>query len=450
MRGVDLPDTYYAKTPDGAYIAYQVFGDGPIDVFSLTDWPGNIDMEQEDPLGAIWFEELASFSRVIAHDRRGVGLSSRNVALPNLETRVADMLAVMDAVGSERPVMAGVYESGAPAALLAATQPERVHSLVWIEPTPRFAWAPDYPWGRTAADMETELRDIELWGTRAYARAFLQDEAARGNMMPDAMTTHFAKASRNACTPDVARELSMIWYETDVRSVLPAVQVPTSIQTYPGRSRNDFARSRYVASLIKGAELRELPGEGVWTDGDMVRSAEELRRFAGVERAPVELDTILSTVLFTDIVGSTEKQASLGDHGWKGLVERHHAVVRDALGRWRGVENDTAGDGFYATFDGPARAIRCAQEVGMRVRDLGIEIRAGVHTGECEVIDDKVGGITVSIGARVASNAGPSEVLISQTVKDLVAGSGLAFEDAGEHELKGVPDRWHLYRVVDG
>ncbi len=446
---MELPDTYYAKTPDGVYIAYQVFGDGPIDVVDLTDWPGNIDMEQEDPLGAIWFRELASFSRVIIHDRRGVGLSSRNVALPNLETRVADLLEVMDAVGSERPVMVGVYESGAPAAMLAATEPEHIHSLVWLEPNPRFAWAPDYPWGRTTEDMEAELRDLELWGTRAYGRAFLQDEAGRGNEMPDAMATHFAKASRNACTPDVARELSKIWYETDVRSILPAVQVPTSIQTYPARNDVDSARARYVASLIPGVELLEMPGKGVWTEDDMVASAEEIRRFAGVQRAPVELDTILSTVLFTDIVGSTEKQASLGDHGWKGLVERHHAVVRDALGRWRGKENDTAGDGFYATFDGPARAIRCAQEVGARVRDLGIEIRAGVHTGECELIDGKIGGLSVTIGARVASNAGPSELLISQTVKDLVAGSGLSFEDAGEHELKGVPDRWHLYRVVD-
>ncbi len=446
---MEIPDTHYAKTPDGVYIAYQVFGDGPIDVVFLSDWPGNIDIEQEDPLAATWFRELASFSRVILHDRRGIGLSSRNVALPNLETRVADLLEVMDAVGSERPVLVGFFESGAPAALLAATQWERVHSLAWIEPNPRFAWAPDYPWGRKPAEMEAELLAIELWGTRAYGRAFLQDEADRGNVMPDAMATYLAKASRNACTPDVAAELSRIWYESDVRSVLPTVQVPTLIQTWPARDNVDFARSQYVASLIPEAELREMPGRGAWTEEDMVASAEEIRRFAGVDRAPVELDTILSTVLFTDIVRSTEKQASLGDRGWKGLLERHHAVVREALGRWRGVENDTAGDGFYATFDGPARAIRCAQEVTERVRDLGIEIRAGVHTGECELIDDKVGGITVSIGARVAALADASDVLISQTVKDLVAGSGLRYEDAGEHELKGVPDRWHLYRVVE-
>ena len=442
----DIVDTHYAKTADGVYIAYQVIGDGPIDVVSLSDWPGNIDVEQEDPLNVVWFRELASFSRVILHDRRGIGLSSRNVALPNLETRVSDLLHVLDAVGSERPVLTGIFESGTPAAYLAATRPERVHSLIWLEPTPRFARAPDYPWGREQAEMDRELHDIELWGTRAYGRAFLQDEADRGNLMPDVFVAHMAKASRNACTPDVARALSRIWYESDVRSLLPAIQVPTLILSWPARG-DDFDRSTYVASLIPGAELRAMPGE-VWSEDDMVASVEQIRRFAGVQRAPVELDTILSTVLFTDIVGSTEKQASLGDHGWKGLVERHHAVVRDALERWRGVENDTAGDGFYATFDGPARAIRCAQEVGTRVRDLGIEIRAGVHTGECELIDGKIGGLSVSIGARVASLAGASQVLISQTVKDLVAGSGLSFEDAGEHELKGVPDRWHLYRVV--
>jgi class 3 adenylate cyclase len=443
---MEIPDTHYAITPDGVYIAYQVIGDGPIDVVWQPDWPGNIDMEWEDELSLLWNREVTSFSRMILHDRRGIGLSSRNVALPNLETRASDLLVVLDAVGSERPILAGIFESGAPAALLAASKPERVHSLVWIEPNPRFAWAPDYPWGRTSADMEAELRDVELWGTRAYGRAFQRDEASRGNVMPDSEAALMAKWSRNACTPDVARALARIWYESDVRSVLPAVQVPTMILTW--QSRIDFSRSSYVASLIPGAELRELPGE-VWSEQDIVTSAEELRRFAGLERKPVEFDTILSTVLFTDIVGSTAKQASLGNQGWKRLVERHHALVRDSLERWHGVENDTAGDGFYATFDGPARAIRCAQEVAGRVRDLGIEIRAGVHTGECELIDDKIGGIAVSIGARVASNAGPSEVLISQTVKDLVAGSGLVFEDAGEHELKGIPDRWRLYRVAD-
>src|SRR6476469_4491348 len=218
-----------------------------------------------------------------------------------------------------------------------------------------------------------------------YGRAFVSDEASKGNELSDGLeagsfAAWMARASRNACTPDVARTLAQIWYESDVRSVLPAVQVPTLILTFPDRE-NDFARAKYVASLIPGAELREM-GEG-WTEENMRLIADVVRRFAGVERKPVELDTILSTVLFTDIVGSTERQASLGDHRWKELVLEHHALIRDALERWRGVENDTAGDGFYATFDGPARAIRCAQEIVERVHPLGIEIRAGAHTGEC-------------------------------------------------------------------
>ena len=440
-------DTHYAVTPDGVYIAYQIMGDGPIDVVWQSDWPGNIDLDQEAPLLRSWFEELASFSRLILHDRRGVGLSSRNVPLPNLETRVADLLLVLDAVGSEHPVLSGVSESGAPNALLAATRPERVQSMVWLEPNPRWAWAPDYPWGRKPEDLEAELRDIDLWGTLAYGRWFVQDAASRDNEMPpDPTAARMAKATRNACTPDVARDLAKIWYETDVRGVLSAVQVPTLILSHPER-KEQFDRANYVASLIPGAELQEIPGRA-WSEKGVRPLAEKLRRFIGVERVPTELDTILSTVLFTDIVDSTQKQSSLGDHGWKQLIERHHILVREVLERWRGVEIDTAGDGFYASFDGPARAIRCALDVCRRVRDLGIQIRAGVHTGECELINEKVGGIAVSIGARVAALAGPSEVLVSQTVKDLVAGSGLTFEDSGEHELKGLPDRWRLYSVA--
>jgi class 3 adenylate cyclase/pimeloyl-ACP methyl ester carboxylesterase len=441
-------DTHYAVTPDGVYIAYQIMGDGPIDVVWQSDWPGNIDIDQEASILRSWFEEIASFSRLILHDRRGVGLSSRNVSLPNLETRVSDLLLVLDAVGSEHPVLSGVFESGAPNALLAATRPERVQSMVWLEPTPRCAWAPDYPWGRKPEDLEAELRVTnDLWGTLAYGRWHVQDEASRDNEMPpDPTAARMAKATRNACTPDVARNLANIWYETDVRGVLSAVQVPTLILSHPARV-DDYDRANYVASLIPGADLQEIPGRA-WSEEGVSSLAEKLRRFVGVERVPTELDTILSSVLFTDIVDSTQKQSSLGDHGWKQLIERHHVVVREALQRWRGVEIDTAGDGFYASFDGPARAIRCAQDVCSGVRDLGIEIRAGIHTGECKLINDKVGGIAVTIGARVAALAGPSEVFISQTVKDLVAGSGFTFADAGLHELKGVPDRWHLYRAA--
>ena len=443
---MDLPDTHYARAPDGAYIAYQVVGEGPVDVLEQVDWPGNIDMLWEDPFDAFRFREFASFSRVILHDRRGIGLSSRNVALPNLETRVADTLTVLDAVGSERPVLLGIWESGAPNALLAATRPDRVRAMIWVEPSPRFSWAPDYPWGSTKVDREADLRGIELWGTMAYGRAFVADIVAREEENPVVGAAWMAKASRNACTPDVARALAETWYETDVRDVLPAVKVPTLIVAKADVPVGT-SKAAYVTSLIPGAALFSLPGD-VFSDDNTRKVVDKIRRFVGAERLPEQLDTVLSTVLFTDIVGSTERQAALGDREWKLLVESHHAIVRAALARWRGLENDTAGDGFYATFDGPARAIRCGLEITERVRDLGIEIRAGIHTGECELIDGKHAGITVSIGARVASLAGPSHVMVSQTVKDLVAGSGLGFEDAGEHELKGVPDRWRLYRVT--
>jgi class 3 adenylate cyclase len=442
---VDPPDTYYARAPDGAYIAYQVVGEGSVDLLEQVDWPGNLDMLWEDPDDESWFSELALFSRLILHDRRGIGLSSRNVALPNLETRVADTLAVLDAVGSERPVLSGTFESGAPNALLAATRPDRVRAMVWIEPFPRFGWAPDYPWGHTDVERQTELEEIERWGTMAYGQAFAAGWTSQ-RRDPEATARSMAKASRNACTPDVARSLAEIWYETDVRDVLASVKVPTLIVTGSERPR-DRERSAYVASLIPDAETALFPGS-VLSEENTRAIADTIRRFIGVERSAADLDTVLSTVLFTDIVGSTERQAQIGDHAWKQLVERHHAVVRAALQRWRGVENDTAGDGFYATFDGPARAIRCGLEITERVRTLGIEVRAGVHTGECELLDGKHAGITVSIGARVATLAGSSEVLVSQTVKDLVAGSGLAFEEAGEHELKGVPDRWRLYSVT--
>jgi class 3 adenylate cyclase len=415
-------------------------------VLEQVDWPGNIDMMWEDPDTDFWYGELASFSRLIIHDRRGIGLSSRNVALPNLETRVADTLTVLEAVGSDRPVLSGTFEAGAPNVLLAATHPDRVRALVWIEPNPRFLWAPDYPWGRTDADRKAELCAIEGWGTIAYGHAFAADMIAREGETPTTSPAWMAKASRNACTPDVARALAEMWYETDVRDVLPAVKVPTLIIA-EADDPIGTPKAEYVASLMPEAESLLLPGD-IFSEENTRKVAEAIRRFVGAERTARELDTILSTVLFTDIVASTERQASMGDHGWKQLVQRHHAVVRSALKRWRGVEHDTAGDGFYATFDGPARAIRCGLEIAERVRDLGIEIRAGIHTGECELIDGKHAGITVSIGARVAALAGPSRVLVSQTVKDLVAGSGFTFEDAGEHELKGVPDRWRLYRAT--
>jgi class 3 adenylate cyclase len=447
-RGVATTSTFgYARPEDGAYIAYRVDGDGPIDLVWQPDWLGNIDMAWDHPLNNPLLRDLASAARVITHDHRGVGLSSRDVDLPTLETRVSDLLAVLAATGTRRPVLVGVHASGAVNLLLAATRPTMARALVWGEPAARYAWAPDYPWGSTNEDRELEREFIALWGTDAGAKAALEHEEAGGNPLPPTVVKYLARNVRSTCTPDVARHLSDIWYEIDVRGVLGVVKTPTLLLVHEER-KAAVEEAEYIASQMPEAEVRRMPGYA-WTIEEQSEWAEQIRDFIGIERPHPSFETVLATVLFTDIVGSTERQAALGDRAWRDFVQRHHAVVRDALKRWHGLENDTAGDGFYATFDGPARAIRCALDVVERVRDLGIEIRAGIHTGECELIGGKPSGLTVSIGARVAAKAGPSDVLASQTVKDLVAGSGLIFEDAGEHELKGVPDRWRLYRVIE-
>jgi class 3 adenylate cyclase len=436
----------YARPEDDVYIGYRVDGDGPIDFVYQVDWPGNVDSEWDRPIGQEWLGRLASFGRVIVHDHRGVGLSSRNVELPTLETRVTDLLSVLGATGARRPVLVGVFASGAVHAMLAAMRPRLPRAMIWLEPGARYGRAADYPWGNTDEDRELEREYLKLWGTEAYAKAHFEEQEAVGNVMELEEMPYMARQSRNACTPDVALRLSDWWYETDVRGVLGAVTVPTLLLVHEGRASN-VEEAEYIASKMPAAEVRRMPGSG-WRRGELAEWADHVREFIGLAAPASAGETVLATVLFTDIVGSTEHQAEMGDRAWKDLISRHHSVVRQTLDRHHGVEMDTAGDGFYATFDGPARAVRCALEMRETVRDLGLEIRIGIHTGECEVIDGKVGGISVSIGARVASSAGPSEVLVSQTVKDLVAGSGLSFQDAGEHELKGVPDRWRLYRVV--
>ncbi|HTG46774.1 MAG TPA: adenylate/guanylate cyclase domain-containing protein [Actinomycetota bacterium] len=433
------PETRYARTPDGIYIAYQTIGDGPIDLVWQFEWIGNVDTIWECRPYASWLEGLASFSRVILHDRRGTGASSRNVEYPNLETRVADLRVVLDEVGADRPVLAGALEGGAPNVLFAATDPERVQSVVWWYPAPRTERSADYPFGATAEFLEEGTRDTERhWGTEAYDIADMFAFGAKGDAVP------WGWLSRQTATPDVALQMDRIYNETDVRDAMGAITAPVLLMA---RERDREALT-YLATLLRRPEVRLFPGEDALQVDEQPAVLDAVRAFVGVEPARPELDTFLSTVLLTDIVGSTQQQAAAGDRRWRGVIERHHAIVREALDRWNGVERDTAGDGFYATFDGPARAIRCALEIGTRVQDLGIEIRAGVHTGECELIDGKVGGIAVAIGARVSALAGASEVLVSQTVKDLVAGSGLTFRERGEHELKGVPDTWRLYAVT--
>jgi class 3 adenylate cyclase len=438
------PEFGYARAPDGAYIAYETVGEGP-DLLWQADYLANVDVAWEDPWYRRFFTALASFARLTIHDRRGMGLSSRNVGEPNLETRVADTLCVMDAVGAEHPVLGGERETGAPSAMLVASHPDRARSLIWYAPTARSTWAPDYPWGAGPEYVDREREALALWGTSGFAEAFVRSEAALGHEMPVEDYRHLSRWSRHTTTPDVARELSRIWYETDIRPILPAIRVPTLLMVFEQGMANERAEAEFVAAEVPGATLTLLPGAEA--DLQAEPAIERIRAFLGVPPAAGS-DAVLATVLFTDIVDSTTLQARLGDRGWKELIERHHALVRDLLGRFRGIEQDTAGDGFFARFDGPARAIRCAQEIVTAVRSLGLEVRSGLHTGECELADDKCAGLAVSIGARVMATAGPSEVLVSQTVRDLVAGSGLTFEDAGQHELKGVPDRWRLYRVV--
>ncbi len=433
------PETNYAKTDDGVYIAYQALGEGPIDIVWQFEWIGNVDTIWEFRPYAEWFRGLASFSRLILHDRRGTGVSSRNVDPPNLETRVADLRAVLDAVDVDRAVLGGALEGGAPNVLFAATVPERVHSVIWWYPAPRTTRAPDYPFGASHEFLDQAQQDtIDHWGADAYD---IGDMYAFGSKMD---SIPWGWLSRQTTTPDIAAEMGRIYDETDVRGAMSAIPAPVLLMA---RER-DREALEYLATLLHQPQIRLFPGENTLKIDEQPAVLDAIRAFIGIEPAAPELDTVLSTVLFTDVVGSTEKQARLGDRRYRDLIEQHHAIVRDALERWRGQEAGTAGDGFYTTFDGPARAIRCALEIERRVRDLGIEVRAGVHTGECELIDGQIGGLTVSIGARVAAHADPNEVLVSQTVKDLVAGSGFSFEDAGQHELKGVPDRWRLYRVM--
>jgi len=446
---VRVPDPQYLKTQDGVYIAYQVVGDGPVDIAWQVGDGTHLEVWWEFEWMRDWFEGLASLGRLILHDWRGFGLSSRNVAVPNLETRTDDLRAVLDEVGASSAVIGGWFETIAPGVLLAAADPARVRALLWWNPTPRTAWAPDYPWGDGPDMVESRLETLKLWGTRRYGELWADEiERNTGSRPSEAGVEWWAKKARNACTPDVAEEFTRMWWQTDLRGVLPSVQAPALLMVDDASGWED---AEQTASLMPNARLERFPTG--WMSADTEVGAvngprlDAVARLIGLRPRPVVHDTILSTILFTDVVESTSHQARLGDRDWKRLIDQHNEVIRDALVRWRGQENDTAGDSFYATFDGPARAIRCAQEIRDRIGEIGIEVRAGVHTGECELVDGKCAGIAVSTGARIASHAGPSEVLVSQTVKDLVAGSGFTFSERGSPDLKGVPTTYPLYAV---
>jgi class 3 adenylate cyclase len=446
------PETRFATTPDDIYLAYQAVGSGPVDVvMDFHAYAGNVDLIWDEPDWGSFLAQLTEFSRLIIHDRRGSGASTRNVPPPNLETRAADLLTVLDEVGSEAPVLGAGASTGAMHALFAATYPDRTSGLVWNYPRARLAWAPDYPWGQRPDAFDAALAEARNWGTTEQAREQAQNRAAQRLGVPhdqrhtltvdEDLVRRYARVTRNTVSPDVAEALTRILWQTDVRDILPTVHTPTALIVGEADAPAERDEAEYVASLMPNATVRLFRGRsGLQIEEQMAI----IRELAGIEQRP---STVLATVLFTDIVDSTRKQAELGDRRWRELVLAHHSVVRGALSQWGGTEHDTAGDGFFASFVGPARAIHCAHDIAAKVANLGIETRAGVHIGECEVIDGKPGGLAVTIGARLLGTAGPREVVVSGTVKDLVAGSGFSFTDRGERELKGVPDRWRLFAV---
>jgi class 3 adenylate cyclase/pimeloyl-ACP methyl ester carboxylesterase len=436
------PQTTYVEVA-GAEVAYQIVGQGPPDVVYLPG-VGHIDLRWEDPVVAAFLERLASFGRLILFDRRGTGASDAipDTALPTWEEWVDDVRAVLDTAGSERTVVLAENDGGPTGLLFTAMQPDRVSALILANTTARRLRADDYPIGRPPEAVDGLVKRYRAaWGTPEVAWVF----PSRAN--DPEFPQWLAKYLRACATPkNMAAQFRYIFENLDARHALPLIQVPTLVLHSEGNLAYSIEEGRYLADHIDGAKFVELPGGGHWVAFSAL-AIEEIIEFLTGERPEVEVDRILTTLLFTDIVGSTQRAASLGDQRWRSLLDAHDRTVRDQLRRFRGKEINTTGDGFLASFDGPARAIRCALAIAHATRALGIELHLGLHTGECEVRGDDLGGLTVHIAARVGASAAPGEVLVSSTVKDLVAGSGIEFGDRGEHELKGVPGTWTLFAV---
>jgi pimeloyl-ACP methyl ester carboxylesterase len=437
------PVTRYAKSGD-VHLAYQVVGDAPLDLVFVHGWVSNVEYGWEIPPLARFLDRLASFSRLIIFDRRGTGLSDRvsDSALPTLEQRIEDIRTVLDAVGSERAAIFGVSEGGNMSLLFAATYPERTVALVTFGIFAKRTWSPDYPWAPTPEQRQKDFESVE----REWQGGM--DVSHYAPSADPALHAQIATFFRRSASPGAALALLRMNTQIDVRGVLPAVRVPTLVLHRTGDLDANVEEGRWIAGRIPGARFVELPGSDhvPWV-GDTDALVDEVEEFLTGIRRGSEPDRVLATILFTDIVDSTATAASLGDRAWHDLLQAHQTGVRRELARFRGREIDTAGDGFFCAFDGPARAVRCAGAIRDTAAALGIRLRSGLHTGECEVMRDKLGGLAVHMGARVAALAGPGEILVSSTVQDLVAGSGLRFADRGLHVLKGVPGTWRLFAV---
>jgi len=438
-----VPQTRYARSGK-VHIAYQVTGEGPLDLVFVPGWVSHVELSWEEPTYASFLRRLASFSRLITFDKRGTGLSDRvpDDQLPTLEERMDDLRAVMDAVDSQRAAVFGVSEGGNLSMLFAATYPARTVALVTAGSFAKRVWSPDYPWAPTpeARAQEYDLVERE-WGNLMDLSHYIPSK-----MHDLEFARRLATYCRRSASPSAAVALLRMNTQIDVRDLLPTIRVPALIVHRTGDRDVSVEEGRWLAARIPGARFVELPGEDhlPWV-GDQDAMLDEVEEFLTGVRPARDVDRVLATVMFTDIVGSTDHLARLGDKAWHDLLARHHAMVRHELAAFRGREINTAGDGFFATFDGPARGVRCALRIHDVARQLGIAIRAGLHTGEVELHGDDVAGMAVHIAARVAALAGANEALVSSTVKDLVSGSGLRFQERGTHVLKGVPGEWRLY-----
>lgn len=442
------PSTRYARSGE-LNIAYQVVGDGPIDIVYVPGWVSNFDHTWENPRWARMFERLSGFARVILFDKRGTGLSDRNVGFPTLEQRMQDVQAVMDAAGSRRAVLMGTSEGSSMCMLFAATFPERTAGLVLYGSFARGLWAEDYPWAKTAEQVEEELAMI----ARDWGNAFDLSNAAPTLVGDRQVNEWFAAYLRNSASPQDAIALWRWNTEIDVRDILGSIHVPTLVLHRTGDRWLKVEEGRLVADGIAGAKFVEQPGNDhvIWGEG-VDRTVDEIEEFLTGMRPLPASERVLLTVLFTDIVGSTSMAAELGDQRWRDLLRRHDELVRMELRRFNGVEVNTTGDGFLAAFQGPTKAIQCADAILKQAGKIGIAIRTALHTGECERREDDLSGIAVHLASRLLGLAGANEIIASQTVKDLVVGSGIAFDPRGEAELRGVPGTWQIFaaRAVAG